>query len=789
MTHLIQSYSAKQANFTVTSVVSQPDGKILVGGSFTSWGVASVAGLVRINLDGRVDTAFLSNVGTGADFTTADTIRVMAIAVQPDGKILVAGAFQSWNGASVGRMVRLNSDGTRDLSFTNFIVNGNINDIALVSDGIVIGGQFSFITGQSSVGRVILLNPNGTVKQQFGSGANSTVNKIQVQSDGQIIIAGAFTTFNGITAGGIARIKTDRTLDTDFSSNTGTGANSTVSSMNIQPSGQIVLGGFFTTWNGVTVNRIVRLNSDGTRDSAFTSNTGTGPSEVIFSIKTQSDEKIILGGGETLTSFNGTAVNRVVRLNSNGTLDTAFISTVAPQYHQRIESILIKENGQILLGQRQAGSVGGTRAERANSLTMLESNGQINTTYPIGWRKVGVPYIKVGGAWKPAKSTYNKVLGAWRSSFLQGGINDPYFQNHTMSADPNLTLAVQNDGKTIVGGSFTSFSGSSVNRIVRLSKDGSLDSQFITNIGTGAQSQISKVIVQTDQKILLVGSFTSFNGSSAQGIARLNSDGSLDTAFMSNIGTGSNGPIRSVFVRRSDGKIVLSGSFTSFNGTARDRIVMLNSSGTIDTAFADSAGATLDTPAKTMGSFFNILLVATDTKLVALTFSSGAVSSSFTANIGTSASGIEAIETQLINTQTRIILAGSFTSFNGTTANRVVRLLDNGAIDWNYGSGANGTVKTINIQPVIQGLQPNLSVIFGGSFTSFNGTTSNSLVRLVGTGTLDTAFSNNVGLGFNGEVNSIAVDVDEDLTVCGNFTEFNQQTRTNLAKIGGQIAL
>jgi uncharacterized delta-60 repeat protein len=789
MTHLIQSYSAKQANFSVTSVVSQLDGKILVGGSFTSWGVASVAGLVRINLDGRVDTEFLSNIGTGAAFSTTDTIRVNAIAVQPDGKILVAGGFQSWNGASVGRMVRLNSDGTRDLSFTNFVVNGNINDIALVSDGIVIGGAFSFITGQSGVGRVILLNPDGTVKQQFGSGANSTVNKIEVQPDGQIIISGAFTTFNGVTAGGIARIKTDRTLDTDFSFNTGTGANSTISSMNIQPSGQIVLGGFFTTWNGVTVNRIVRLNSDGTRDSAFTSNTGTGASDVIFSIKTQSDEKIILGGSNTLTSFNGTAVNRVVRLNSNGTFDTAFISTVASQYHHSIRSILIKENGQILLGQEQAGSVGGPRAERANSLTMLEPDGQINRTYPIGWRKVRVPYIKVGGAWKPAKSTYNKVSGAWRSSFLQGGINDPHFQNHTMSTDPNLTVAVQDDGKSIVGGSFTSFSGSSVNRIVRLSQNGSLDSQFITNIGTGAQGQISRVIVQTDQKILLTGRFTTFNGSSAQGIARLNSDGSLDTAFMNNIGTGANGPIRSVFLRRSDGKIVLSGSFTSFNGTTRDRIVMLNSSGTIDTAFTDSAGSTLDTPAKAMGSFFNILLVATDTKLVALTFSSGAVSSSFTTAIGTSASGIEAIETQLINTQVRIVLAGSFTTFNGSSANRVVRLLSNGAIDWNYGSGANGTVKTISAQPVVQGLQPDVSIIFGGSFTSFDGTTSNSLVRIIGNSTLDTAFSNNVGLGANGQINSIAVDLDEDLIVCGSFTEFNQQVRTNLAKVGGQIAL
>ena len=161
-------------------------------------------------------------------------------------------------------------------------------------------------------------------------------------------MGGGFTTFNGITVNRIVRLNSDGTPDTTFTTNNGTGANNTVRSIAIQSDGKIILGGSFATFNGVTVNRIVRLNSDGTRDTTFTTNTGTGASSTVESIAIQSDGKIILGGDFTI--FNGATVNRIVRLNSDGTRDTTFTTNTGTGASGTVSAIAIQSDGKIILG-------------------------------------------------------------------------------------------------------------------------------------------------------------------------------------------------------------------------------------------------------------------------------------------------------------------------------------------------------------------------------------------------------------------------------------------------------
>ena len=142
---------------------------------------------------------------------------------------------------------------------------------------------------------------------------NSSVEAIAVQADNKIVIGGQFATVNGVTSNYIARLNSTGTLDTDFTTNIGTGANIFVLALGIQPNGKIVVGGPFTTFNGVTSNRIARLNSDGTLDTAFTSNIGSGANLTINAISIQVG-KIVIGG--QFTTFNGVTVNRIARLNS-----------------------------------------------------------------------------------------------------------------------------------------------------------------------------------------------------------------------------------------------------------------------------------------------------------------------------------------------------------------------------------------------------------------------------------------------------------------------------------------
>ena len=267
-------------NNTVHQATLQADGKILVAGDSSSFnGNAVPDGLLRLNSDSTLDTAFNTNLGAG--FTGfADTIY--ATEIQSDGKILVAGVFTSLSGSTTipDYLLRLNSDGTLDTTF-----NTNL-----------------------------------------GTGFDATVFSTSVQSDGKILVAGFFTSFNGNSAvpDRLLRLNSDGTLDTTFNTNLGTGFNFFVWPTTVQSDGKILVGGGFTTLNGsgAVPDRLLRLNSDGTLDTTFNTNIGTGFDGTVEAVTLQSDGKIILAGDFVSLNGNSTPTpDRLVRLNSDGTLD------------------------------------------------------------------------------------------------------------------------------------------------------------------------------------------------------------------------------------------------------------------------------------------------------------------------------------------------------------------------------------------------------------------------------------------------------------------------------------
>jgi uncharacterized delta-60 repeat protein len=145
---------------------------------------------------------------------------------------------------------------------------------------------------------------------------------------------------------------------------------------------------------------------------------------------------------------------------------------------------------------------------------------------------------------------------------------------------------VQPDGKIVLAGWFTTYAGVSRPYIARVLADGSLDTSF--NPGTGANNRIVSIIRQPDGKFLIGGQFTTYGGTSRNYIARLESDGSLDTAF--DPGTGFSAQTNDIALQ-ADGKVIAAGNFTSFNGTGRNRLARLNGDGSLDTAFNVGAGA------------------------------------------------------------------------------------------------------------------------------------------------------------------------------------------------------
>lgn len=308
----------------------QADGRLLIGGGLSAVNDVASSYLARLLPDGSVDFDFSSSL-TGA---------VTGLLAQPDGGIIVAGGSNGLN--------RLLADGSLD---PDFVVPANylfIDGLAQQPDGkLLIGGNFTTYSGATR-NHVARLHPDGTLDTTFdpGLGANDHVGAIAVQPDGKIVIAGNFTQVAGQPRNGIARLNADGTLDTTFNPGTGAGgdAPNDVLALLIQPDGRIVLAGAFTTFNGQPRSCLARLLSDGSLDPDFSAAAGTD--QYIYGLALQTDGKIFLGG--YFTTFDGQPSPNLARLNPDGTLDPAFQVAEGPS--NGILSLTLLADGQLLAG-------------------------------------------------------------------------------------------------------------------------------------------------------------------------------------------------------------------------------------------------------------------------------------------------------------------------------------------------------------------------------------------------------------------------------------------------------
>jgi uncharacterized delta-60 repeat protein len=164
---------------------------------------------------------------------------------------------------------------------------------------------------------------------------------------------------------------------------------------------------------------------------------------------------------------------------------------------------------------------------------------------------------------------------------LVSGLAAPGDTDPTFDLTPDGTvysLAVQSDGRTLVGGTFSTIGGVSHRKIARLNSDGTLDSSFNQGIDYGF---VSSVVVQSDGRIVIAGNFTNISGASRKYVARLHASGSLDTSF--DPGIGPNGYPYGGYVAalsaQSDGRILVGGYFTNIAGHSRNYIARLNADG------------------------------------------------------------------------------------------------------------------------------------------------------------------------------------------------------------------
>jgi uncharacterized delta-60 repeat protein len=568
------------------------DGKMLIGGDFF-WYNGSVRNqFARINENGTVDATFNS----GSGFNSG----VAAMVQQSDGKIVIGGGFTSYKGVTCNKIVRLNTDGSIDATFntgTGFTVPGFasciVYSLALQSDGkIVVGGEFTHFNGTSR-NRIARLNADGSLDATFnpGTGAVARVNSVALQSTGKIVIGGDFTVYNGTIRNYVARLNTDGSLDATFNADPTTGANNIVYKLVLQNDDKIVIGGHFTGYNGATRNRVARLNADGTLDASF--NPGTGASSTVLSLAVQSDNKVVIGGH--FTSYNGATRSRIARINTDGSIDGTFDpGTGANDY---ITNIFINSDGRILIGgefksynNSMSYRIARVNADGSLDATFNSSKGGVNTSYASTPGVVSSMLVQsdnkilIGGFF----DSYNGVGRNYFARLNVDGTLDATFNTGTGPNHSVKAMVQQNDGKTIIGGGFYAYNDIMRSNLARVNTDGSLDLTFSPT--TGPDGSVYAIALQSDGKILIGGSFTSYNGTSRNYIARVNTDGSLDATF--NPGSGANGTVNAIAVQ-SDGKILIAGDFTSYNGTARTGVARLNANGSLDVTFSSGASSSV----------------------------------------------------------------------------------------------------------------------------------------------------------------------------------------------------
>jgi uncharacterized delta-60 repeat protein len=580
---------------------------------------------------------------------------------------------------------------------------------------------------------------SGSLDTDFnvGTGANSFVCTTSIQSDGKVIIGGFFTSYSGTTRNRIARLHSNGVLDTGF--NVGTGANNFIFTTHIQSDGRVIIGGDFTSYSGTTTNRIVRLHSNGVLDTDF--NVGTGANSTVRTTSNQSDGKVIIGGD--FTSYSGTTRNYIARLHSNGILDTDF--NVGTGANSVVYTTSIQSDGKVIIGGFFTSYSGTT----TNRIARLHSNGVLDTSFNVG-------------------------TGA--NSFVR-------------------TTPIQSDGKVIIGGQFTSYSGTTRNRIARLHSNGVLDTGF--NVGTGVNSNVWTTSIQSDGKVIIGGLFTSYSGTARNNIARLHSNGVLDTSF--NVGTGASSTVCTTSIQ-SDGRVIIGGLFTSYSGTTTNRIAAIKTdnknlfnlnaleerylaasgaSGFLDTSFNVGTGANSTVFTTSIQSDGKVIIgggftsySGTTRNRIARLHSNGILDTDFNVGIGTNLG----VVTTSIQPDGRVIIVGDVTSYSGTTRNRIARLHSNGVLDadFNVGTGANFTVWTTSIQS-------DGKVIIGGFFTSYSGTARNRIARLHSNGVLDADF--NVGTGANSTVFTTPIQSDGKVIIGGFFTSYSGTARSRIARL------
>lgn len=284
-----------------------------------------------------------------------------------------------------------------------------------------------------------------------------------------------------------------------------------------------------------------------------------------------------------------------------------------------------------------------------------------------------------------------------------GRYDDTFNKTLNLNGAVNV-MAVFPDDKILISGTFTSVDGQVVNKFAKLDKNGHLDQTF--TVGAGFNGTVNVITIDADGKILVGGEFTEFDGNSIKNLARLENNGSFDSSF--NVGLGPNAAVYAIAVQNT-GQILIGGAFTAYDVWDINHFLRINSDGSRDAFYYNALGT---------GFNGNVYAIASETNNYAY-------------------------------------VGGSFSDVNGASYNNLAVIDNNGWVSYSFsnGTGPNGTVRGVY-------LVPNSKVILYGDFTQINGIDFKYFGRIINNGTRDQYFVEGSGIASDTPISAFGLQQD-----------------------------
>ena len=558
------------------------------------------------------------------------------------------------------------------------------------------------------------------------------VNSVLPLSDGRTVIGGAFTGFSRSPRGNV--LVASRSDGSQATKKFGGGFNNVVNAAIRLPDGSFIFGGAFTSYRGQVANRIARVLPSGELDFTFTPPTGAnGFNNTVLALAT--DGVSIYAGG-SFTTYRGALANRISKISILGVRDLAFSPATG-------------------------------------------ANGANNLVNSIVWNGSA---LFIGGSF----TTYRGAAANYVAKVSDLGLLDTVFSPATGGNGVNNIVNVVNwlNGSLYIGGTFTTYRGAVANRIAKTNVAGVLDVTFSPATGqNGFNNTVRAVSSLSNSDVIIGGDFTTYRGTAANRIARVNTVGILNTGFSPSAGANgfSSGSVTAIAVDDVD-QIFTGGNYVAYRNLEARGVVRISSAGVLGFHSVTSAQANtilIDGEELICGGAFSFGRPDWIGQNIALLDINGVPEVSFSTQ--TAANGFNNAVSALVTDGTSVFVGGAFTTYRGAPANRIAKLSTSGILDTNFSpsTGANGANDVVSALFYSSG-----SVYLGGNFTQYRGTAANRVTKVDAvTGVKNTTFSPDTGgNGAGSTVSAIYVD-GASVYIGGAFTAYRGAIANRFAKL------